>query len=82
MKTIFIFLLLSVANLCFAQDDDFCICMLDQPAYNAALDDTFANTGEFTNLLFPQSSTTAEPSFVLLQQEIIIISKKNRLEIG
>ena len=76
MKTTFALLLLGFSCLCVAQDDDYCICMLDQPAYDAALGDSFASTNEFTNLLFPQPTTNPTQSLVLLQQEEV----ENELE--
>ena len=74
MKTIptYFFLLLSVSVIA-QDDDDFCICMLDQPAYEASLDNGNLDTeNEFSKLFSPQINQTSEDTqpLIFLQEDI------------
>lgn len=72
MKTIPVFLFLLFSVCVIGQDDDFCICMLDQPAYEASLDDSNVNTeNEFSKLFSPQVNMPSKDSspLIFLQEE-------------
>ncbi len=57
MKTIYLFASIMMPILCLAQDDGFCICMLNQPAYSAEQDQTYTAGNEFNEFLSPQILT-------------------------
>lgn len=56
MKTNLLLFLLFISFIAYTQDDDFCICMLDQPAYNPALDQTLTAGNDFNEYLTPSTS--------------------------
>ena len=75
MKIFLAFLMLCCTITIIAQDDDFCICMLDQPAYEASTDNSNLTVENpyaelFTPQLTLEPSEDSRPLMLLLEEDI------------
>ncbi len=70
MKTCLLLFSVFFASFVYAQDDDWCICMLDQPPYEASLDNGVQmDDNPFSNLFEQTSEDESKPLIFLEEYE-------------